>query len=342
MNHWRLPVWGALVAAAFLGCGKPPAGGEAKDGKGSEKKPTLAYVTNGIASFWVIADKGAKKAGQDLGVNVEVRMPPDGIGDQKRMVQELLTKGVDGIAISPINPDNQRDLLNEIAANTILITHDSDAPESKRVCYVGMNNYDGGRMCGELVKKAMPEGGSVMLFVGRLDQLNAQLRRQGTIDELLGRSKDPTRRDPPGAEIKGEKYTVLDTRTDQFDFQQAKSQAQNAIAKYPDLGCMVGLFAYNPPLCLEAVREAGKLGKIKVVAFDEDEKTLKGIEAGEIYGSVVQNPFRYGYESIRILNGLAKKDNSVLPKDNFLDIPARAITKDNVKAFSEELDKLTK
>lgn len=160
-------------------------------------RPTVAFVTNGIASFWVIAEKGARDAGKEFDVNVLVRMPPKGLGDQKRMCEELLAQKVDGIAISPINPENQQDLLDEIASRTNLITQDSDAPESKRLCYVGMDNYTAGRMCGELVKEAMPDGGSIVIFVGRLDQLNARLRRQGVIDEVLDRSFDPTRYDAP-------------------------------------------------------------------------------------------------------------------------------------------------
>jgi ribose transport system substrate-binding protein len=167
-------------------------GAEAKD-----ERPTVAFVTNGIASFWVIAEKGARDAGKEFDVNVLVRMPPKGLADQKRMCEELLAQKVDGIAISPINPDNQQELLNEMAERTNLITHDSDAPDSQRLCYVGMDNYTAGRMCGELVKEAMPEGGSIMIFVGRLDQLNARQRRQGLIDEVLDRSFDPTRYDEP-------------------------------------------------------------------------------------------------------------------------------------------------
>ena len=155
----------------------------------SDDRPTVAYVTNGIASFWVIAEKGARAAAKDFDVKLEVRMPPKGTADQKRMVQDLLSRGIDGIAISPIDPDNQIDLLNEAAEQTHLITHDSDAPDSNRLCYVGMDYYIAGRMCGELVKEAIPEGGNVMIFVGRLAQLNAQQRRAGLIDELLDRER---------------------------------------------------------------------------------------------------------------------------------------------------------
>ena len=95
-----------------------------------------------------------------------------------------------------------------------------------------MDNYTAGRMCGKLVKEALPDGGEVMIFVGRLGQLNADQRRQGVIDELLDRSFDPERRDPNAGPIVGDKYTILDTRTDQFDFARAKSQAEDAIAKY--------------------------------------------------------------------------------------------------------------
>ena len=168
-----------------------------------DDRPTVAFVTNGIASFWVIAEAGARKAGEDFKVNVEVRMPPDGLADQKRMLEELLAAGVDGIAVSPIDPENQFELLNSIASSTILITQDSDAPETDRLAYIGMNNYDAGRMCGELIEESVPRGGSVMIFVGRLEQLNAKLRRQGLIDYLLGRTPDDTRFDPPGKVLSG-------------------------------------------------------------------------------------------------------------------------------------------
>lgn len=330
------------ISFLFAGCNQQKGNdsADATDSKAAEKND-VAFVTNGIASFWVIAQKGAEKAGEDLDVNVEVRMPPKGVTDQKRMVQELLAQGIDGIAISPIDPDNQNDLLQEIADNSILVTQDSDAPESPRQCYIGMDNYKAGRMCGELVKEALPDGGEIMLFVGRLGQANAKLRRQGVIDELMDRSHDNTRYDEPGKVIKNEKYTILDTRLDDFDFPQAKANAQDAIANNPNLKCMVGLFAYNPPLCLEAIRDAGKLNEIKVVSFDEDESSLQGIIDGTVEGTVVQNPYQYGYESVRVLNALANGDKSVVPENKIIHIPARKITKDNVKAFWAELKSLT-
>ena len=179
-----------------------------------------------------------------------------------------------------------------------------------------------------------------MIFVGRLEQLNAKLRRQGVIDELMDRSHDSSRYDEPGSPVKGEKYTVLDTRTDGFDFAKAKGEAQDAINKYADLKCMVGLFAYNPPLMLEAVKEANKTGDIKIVAFDEEDGTLQGIKDGHIHGTVVQNPYEYGYQSVKLLSELARGDASGVSEKRFIDIPARQIRGDNVIEFWTELNKL--
>ncbi len=353
-----LCTWGILgVGLLLAGCNSNPApaptktdvsADDAKKYQSGDKttgdgKPTVAFVTNGIASFWVIAEKGAKAAGAEAGVNVEVRMPAaDGaVANQKRMVEELLAMKVDGIAISPIDPDNQTDLLNEAAAQTKLVTQDADAPKSNRLAYIGMDNYQAGRMCGKLIKEANPDGGKVILFVGRLEQLNARLRRQGVIDELLDRSPDASRNDPNDGEIKGEKFTILDTRTDNFDFAAAKALPEDALSRYPDVDCMVGLFAYNPPYILEAVRGANKLGKVKVVAFDEDDATLQAIKDGHCYGTIVQNPYRYGYDSVMLLAKMAKGTAGEMPADRFFNIDARAIKSDSVDEFWAELKKLT-
>jgi ribose transport system substrate-binding protein len=324
----------SLSLALFAGCNKSP-----------DSKIKLAYVTNGIDPFWNTATAGVRAAEKEFGVECEVLMPPKGIIDQKRMVETLLAQGVNGIAISPIDANNQIDLLNDAAKQTNLITHDSDAPESKRLCFVGMNNYKAGRAAGRLVKEALPEGGKLMIFVGRLEQLNAQQRRQGVIDELLDRPEQPLDKlsiDPPGKPLAGAKYTVLDTRTDNFDYARAKANAEDATTANPDLACMVGLFAYNAPNCLEALKSSGKVGKIKVVSFDELDATLQGIIDGHIYGTISQQPYQYGHESVRILAGLARGDKSVLPPNGFLEIPIVQVRKDNVEKFWADLKKLQK
>jgi ribose transport system substrate-binding protein len=303
----------------------------------------VAYVTNGIDPFWTIAEAGALAAARDLGVQCEVLMPPRGLVDQTRMIESLLARNIDGIAISPIDAANQVNMINDAAARTVVITQDSDAPDSDRLCFIGMNNYLAGRDAGKLVKDAMPDGGSVMIFVGRLEQLNAQQRRQGVIDELLDRpvaDVNSLEFDPPGFTHLDGKYPILGTRTDNFDYARAKANAEDAMASHPDLGCMVGLFAYNIPNCLEAVRAAGKTGQIQLVSFDEADDTLNGIRDGHVHGTISQQPFEYGYQSVKVLKALIEGDESVIPADGFIEVPSIVVTRDNVDPFQARLNEL--
>ena len=317
-----------VLTALVVGCGK--------ESGSSSDKPQLAFVTNVVADFWTIASKGVADAAEEHGVEVDVRMPKD-LTDQKNIVEDMLIRGVKGIAISPRDPDNQTGFLNDVAKRTLLITHDSDAPDSDRLCFVGVDNYKAGRMCGELVKEALPDGGSLVIFVGFTEQDNARRRRQGLIDELLGRSYDPSRYDETGQVLEGGGYQILDTLTDQGDPAKAKANVEDTLSRHPDLDCVVGLFAYNPPACLEALKQAGKLGEMKIVGFDEMDATLQGIKDGHIHGTVVQDPYRYGSESVRILAALVQGDRSVLPDGGFLEVPARKIVASGVDAFWTDL-----
>jgi ribose transport system substrate-binding protein len=336
-----------LALVTSIGCtsGRESDSGAKVDRVGGDT-PNFAFITNGVADFWEHAEAGAEKAADDLKVEVDVIMPSS-ITDQTRKMEDLLVRGTDGIAISPIDPANQVEIINRAAAETKLITHDSDAPDTNRRVYIGMDNFDAGLLCGKTLREAMPDGGKVMIFVGRLDQDNAKRRRQGFIDAFLERTPDRERTDPAGDVITvktGEKeYTVLGTMTDQFDRAKAKANGEDALTRHPDLGAMVGLFEYNPPMILEALDRAGKLGQVKVMAFDENDATLQGIKDGNVVATIVQNPYQYGYKSVEVLNELHKGNKSVIPDNKFIDIPARVIDKSNVDEFWKEIkDRLGK
>lgn len=333
----------AFTALLFSSCNDTGESGAESNSTESESRASkrYAFVTNGVADFWTIAEAGANAAAEQFGAEATVLMPAGGITDQKQMLEDLMTRGVDGVAVSPIDPVNQTGLLNKVAAQTNLVTHDSDAPDSNRKVYIGMDNYTAGRLCGDLVKEALPDGGKIMILIGRMEQDNARRRRQGVIDSLLDRPSDPNRFDPPGAKIEGEKFTVLGTLTDQFDRAKAKANAEDTLSRYPEVSAMVGLFAYNPPAILQALEQAGKLKEVKVIAFDEDNETLAGIQAGTVHGTVVQNPYMYGFKSIEILASLDGGDESIIPEGKFIDIPARQIRQDNVVAFWKDLKEKT-
>ncbi|APZ96867.1 sugar-binding protein [Fuerstiella marisgermanici] len=333
------------------GCADQPgkAGSEGSSGSspdgGDGKRHSVAFVTNQIADFWKIAEAGANDAAQEFDIDVDVVMPPEATAVvQKQKVEDLLTSGVQAIAISPLDADNQVEWLNEIAEKIPLITHDSDAPQSERLMYIGMDNYAGGRACGDLVVEALPDGGKVLLTIGRLEQDNSKYRRQGVIDVLLGRDRtaayyqeQPDAWDPTDGEIAGDKYTIVATVTDQGKPEVALSKAEDALNTYTDLNAMVGLFEYNPPALYQALKKAGKLGQIQLVGFDENDVTLQAIKDGECIGTVVQNPYMYGYESVRVLNEILNGNEDVIPASKYIDIPPRSITKENVDEYWEDL-----
>lgn len=337
----------AVLALAFcfvvcLGCEKKavPTGTQAAP----KEAVTVAFISNNPFDFWTIAERGTDKAKAELGVNVEFRRPARGTAaEQKQIIEDLLVKGVKGIAISPNDAANQVAFLDEVAGKTNLITVDSDVPPGhKRLCYIGTDNFEAGRAAGELAKKAAPDGGGVVIFVGKLDVQNAVERRAGVIAALAG-AKTFDEADKLGKQpypIKLGNWTLLDTRTDDAKQEKCKANAEDILVKHPDVKCLVGLWAYNPPAILAALKDKQKEGKIAIVGFDEDEPTLQGIKDGHIIGAIVQNPFEFGAQAVRVLAALAKGDKSVLPKDGILYVPHRTITKDNVQAFHDELKKL--
>ena len=326
--------------AGMSGCSAKKSGESAA----SSDRPKVAFVTNCVASFWVIAGKGVDEGGREFDVEVETVMPTGGTTDQQQILEDLVTRGYDGIAVSPIDPTNQSGLIDRLSADTRIITQDSDAPNSKRLCYIGMDNYDAGIFAGELCREALPDGGKVAIFVGNLEQDNARRRRQGTIDGLLGRPRNANGEFSPDETIEENGYTILPTYTDKADVSAAKSNAEDALARHPDIGLMIGLFVYNPPTILEALKQADKMDDVKIVGFDEDDVTLQGIIDGNVHGTVVQNPFEYGRQSVKTLAGLIRGESlESLGFDDkgVMHIPARQIRQDNAQTYWDELKEQT-
>jgi ribose transport system substrate-binding protein len=307
-----------LIAA----CGSSSEGDNSATSNGALK---LAFVTNNSADFWTIARRGVEKADGELAeVTAEFRITSDGTAaDQKRIIDDLLTKGVHGIAISPVDPQNQTALINEAAKKALVFTQDSDAPDSERACYVGTDNVAAGRQAGQLIREVLPGGGKIMLFVGKLDARNAQERIQG-IREVLN----------------GSNIEILDVRTDDADDVRAKSNAADTLVRYPDINALVGLWSYNGPAILNAAKEAKKAGKVKIVTFDEADETLAGIRDGYIHATVVQQPFEFGYQAIKLMAQALKGDTSMIPPNKQIIVPTLVVNKDNVEEFTKQINEL--
>jgi len=324
----------ACIALALAGCSqKEPDSGTAAAATNAgttaattapKKTLKLAFVVNNAATFWTIARAGTQDAAKELGnVEVDFRIPSDGTaGQQRQILDDLLAKGVDGIAVSPIAPSDQTEFLNRVASKTLLICHDSDAPESKRVCYIGTDNFAAGVEAGKLIKEALPNGGKIMVFVGFADAQNAKDRFGGIKKEL-----------------DGSKVEILDLRTDDADPVRGQKNAEDTLVKYPDISALVGLYNYNGPAILNAVRSAGKIGKVKIVCFDENDETLAGVASGDIYGTVVQQPYEFGKQAITKMAKYLEGDKEALAGGKQI-IPTLSLKKDDVAAFQARLNKI--
>ena len=146
--------------------------------------------------------------------------------------------------MSPVDSANQTAMIDRGTEKALISTTDSDAPESKRAFYVGTDNVAAGRQAGELIKKAIPDGGKIMMFVGKKDAQNAKERIQG-IEEAL----------------KGSNVQIIDVRADDTDRVRAKQNVADTLVKYPDIACLVGLWSYNGPAIINATKTPEKLAR---------------------------------------------------------------------------------
>ncbi|MDQ0467599.1 sugar-binding protein [Labrys wisconsinensis] len=308
----RLLVTGAALALAL----SVVSSAEAAD------KKTLAFVVNGASDFWKAAEAGVKKAQSELpNYDLVFKYPEQSAAAiQIRLMDDLVASGVAGIMVSAVDPKTSSDALNRIGGQVALFTTDSDAPNTSRVAYIGSSNVAAGKQAGELVLKALPDGGKCMGFVGLLGADNAKERIEGVKDT-----------------IKGSKVDLVDVRGDDIDQTRAKRNVEDTLTAHPEVNCFIGFYSYNTPRIYEALKDAGKLGQVKVIGFDEDPITLGGVKEGTIVGTVVQQPYEWGYQGMKDMAKFLEGDKSFIPADKLIIIPTKIIDQTNVDAFAAEL-----
>ncbi|MGC2086308.1 MAG: sugar-binding protein [Bradyrhizobium sp.] len=290
-------------------------------------KKVLAFVVNGASDFWKIAEAGVKKAQGELPkYDLQFKYPEQAAAAvQQRILDDLVAAGAAGIMVSAVDPKNETEELNKIASQSVLFTTDSDAPQSKRVAYIGSSNTDLGKEAGKLMLKALPNGGKCVGFVGLPGADNARERIEGVKEA-----------------IKGSKVELTDVRGDEIDQTRAKRNVEDVLAANPDVSCLVGFYSYNTPRIYEVLKEAGKLNKIKVIGFDEDPITLGGVKEGAIVGTVVQQPFEWGYQGMKLMAKYIEGDKSGVPANGIIIVPGKVIEKANVDEFMNQMKQMLK
>ncbi len=300
---------------------------------GGRHETTEAYVlvtTNTKIPYWQAAAEGLRTAATELGVKWEMVGPET--YDPKAEKEELLAVihrqiPPSGILVSAAEPELLRDAIDAaVAAGIPVITIDSDSPKSKRLTFIGTNNYQAGQMSGELLAKEIGGKGSVVLFT-ITGQENLDERLEGC-QRVLARSS--------GIKVQ-QIVNMAGDPTKAFD------GTKDLIAK--------GKTAPDAFVCLEALScsevadvldRAGIKGKT-IVAMDTQEGTLNWMRKGMIRATIAQKPYTMAYFGTRVLDDFhhAKPagDASALqsnrsPVPVFVDTGATLVDQSNMAAFA--------
>jgi ribose transport system substrate-binding protein len=308
----RGTAWIFLSAAAPLlgACG----GGSAPDEPG---RKLIAVIPKGTThEFWKSIHAGAVQGSRDASVEIYWKGPSkdDDRDAQIRVVEDAISRGVDGIVIAP--SDNKalvRPLESAVKEGIPVVVIDSPLDWEGKVSYIGTDNYDGGVVGARTLAGLLGGKGKVMLMRYFEGSGSTMAREQGFLDIM--------RQEFPGIEI------LSDNQYGGSTTESCYATAENLLNSFSQVD---GIFCACEPTIfgmLRALQDSGRAGKITVVGFDATEKLLEGLRAGHIHGLVLQNPFRMGQLGVAAMaDHLAGK-----PVPKIVDTGTLVATKDNLE-----------
>lgn len=292
----------------------------------------VLFLAGGDSPFWQLTAAGARAAAEQHDVTLTVQLPTRGEAEQTERLVSVSAEEFDGVAVSPRAPHNQGDVIRDLSDRMHVLTFDSDAPASNRLCYIGTDNYSAGRLAAQLVKQAAPNGGEVAVLAPNFEKDNALLRYQGFREELLRGLPADSQNETPS-------YELLDPLEDGIDADRCRENVTKTLDDHPNVVAFVGLFSYHGPALLGVLQERELETQPALITFDEEEAVLQAIEQGKVFATVVQDPFKYGYESVRMLAAISGGHMMEIPiaGGGSLFLPCEAIRSDNVGAFRKRL-----
>jgi ribose transport system substrate-binding protein len=299
---------------------------------------TFALVPKAMNNpFFDLARDGCFKAQEELaGVTCEYIGPGEHTElEQIQIVQDLITKGVDGIAVAPSNAPAMARVLQEAqTAGIPVITWDSDLlPEDAglRATYVGTFNYDIGKNLAEIVKARHPDGGTICLQTGGAAAANHNERLLGARETLAGMELG----DPPGKSLTGEGgWTEISgcPLVTNDDGNVAVQGMSDILAANPDLTAFLSTGAFTQWFDNAYRQAAGPYqekmaaGDLTIVVADTLPMQLEQTRDGLGNGLVGQRPFEMGYKAMFILKDIVEGKSVEDPIYTGLDV----CTNDNI------------
>lgn len=251
----------------------------------------IKVITNGSDPFWDSMGIGLQAGVKETGADPKsgwLAPPQTDNNSQKTVFDQQLSANVDGIAVSPIQAEAFAPVIDSAVDKGVpVLTFDLDAPTSKRLAYIGTNNYEAGKVAGAEAIKLFPNGGNFVSFVGNMSADNARQRYQGFVDA-----------------VKDHNITMLQApfEDDKDQVGRAHRNVADAITKYGDkINGFLGLYAYNGPAIVDEVQKANIRSKVKIVCFDGVQRTLENLSKGLVDVTVVQKPYEFGRVSAKLL-----------------------------------------
>jgi ribose transport system substrate-binding protein len=324
----------ACLLLACAGCEFPPEddAGPAAAGKGFVPRrlttPETYVMVSNIAShpYWIDCKKGGEDAARELGVKW-VYMGPDDLNTPAQVnafEQMAATEIPWGVLVAALQPDALDASIDRAIGRGIPVaTVDTDAPRSRRLCYLGTDNFAGGRVMGR--RMAEVAGGKAKVGLASVPgQYNLEERIRGIRDAFA---------ESPGMEL----VTVVD---DKGDDSAAASALVAMLQAHPEIDLVGSINAVGAGVAA-ALRQTGKVGKVKAVVFDVTEPILNGIAEGVLDSAVVQRTYMMAYLGVKLLHasnhGTPYTEkwtmNGLAPLPNAVDTGVMVIAREQVGAF---------
>ena len=272
---------------------------------------TFAVVYPIINPFFEGTSLGAEAEARELGVEVLIKGPDRfDVQQQIEIVENLIAMKVDGFGIGPTDSKALTPLLNRAMDNGIkVVTFDTDAPQSKRLGYIGTDNVRAGEHMGEALAKALGGKGKVLVSQGISSQLNLVQRLEG-VQKVLKEKY-------PGIQI-------VDVQSGQGDPNKTLSNIEDMVSAHPDFNALIGMDSYAGPAMVTAWKAKGL--KQIAITFDDLPEVIKGVRDGQIYSAIVQRQYAWGVNVVNQLNMAC--DGKPIP--TYSDTGTLEITRDNV------------
>lgn len=286
----------------------------------AKEKPTFVVSYHDPAlSVAVPMRKGVEAAGQELGVNALFTGPVGG-GAEKQVaeLENWITKGVDGIAVSSSSTDALAPIINKaLAAGIPVVTFNTDNPASTRLTFVGQDLVYSGVVMGETLVKAMGEDGKILVFTVDAAAQWSKDRENG-VREALAKH--------PGITI----ASLVNTTNEP---QQIYSAIENAVLANPDITGIISLDCCSFPAIGQFLERNSMAETIPVVGSDLLPQSRELILSGALTATITQNPQRQGHDSVLVLNQIYAEGK--MPPSH-TDTGVEVIDKSNVEQHPAE------